>query len=105
MIFPRRTQKQISNRYQGNLDYYSRAHLWRAARWLVSFLVLVIGFAIAISYRKRGDERFFSSGPLSRNHAMLARDCRSCHGDSLVKGSGLTQAKFQQTVSNQFRRG
>lgn len=105
MMTPRRTQKQISNEYQGNLGYYSKSHLWRLARFLISFFAIAVGIALVISYRKRGDERFFSSGPLSRNHAALADNCASCHNDSLFNGRQMTQAKFQKTVSDQFHHG
>ena len=40
MAYPRRTQKQIAERYKGNLGYYKKLHPWRRARWAVSFLAI-----------------------------------------------------------------
>ena len=49
MATPGRTQKQIAERYKGNLGYYKRKHPWRVARFIVSFLALVGGLAVIIA--------------------------------------------------------
>ena len=59
MATPRRTQKQIGEKYQGNLGYFSKIHLGRSARFLISFLAVSAGLAAIIVYQRRGNERFF----------------------------------------------
>ena len=48
MATPRRTQKQIAEEYQGNLGYFSKVHLGRLARFMVSFLAISVGLAAII---------------------------------------------------------
>ena len=52
MATPARTQKQIAERYKGNLGYYKRKHPWRVARFCVSFLALAGGVAGILIYQK-----------------------------------------------------
>src|SRR6266571_4322639 len=105
MATPRRTQKQIAEKYQGNLGYYNKIHLWRLARFTVSFLTLSLGVAVIVLYHRHGDERFFNPGNLSSNHAALVDQCASCHDKSLLTGGQLTQIKFQEVLSDRFHHG
>jgi Class III cytochrome C family len=82
MATPRRSQKQISEKYQGNLRYYNKIHFGRLARVAVSLLAISAGIAAIIVYQKRGHERFFNPGKLSTSHAALADGCASCHDKS-----------------------
>ena len=59
MATPGRTQKQIADRYKGNLGYYKKKHPWRVARWCVSFLAISGGIAGIIAFYERGNEEFF----------------------------------------------
>ena len=104
MARPGRTQKQIAERYKGNLGYYRKLHPWRRARLIVSVATLFAGLVAIWIYRNVGSENFFSAGPLSENHAAFAHNCEACHDASLVKG-GLTMAKFKEVVRNRFREG
>ena len=75
MATPGRTQKQIAERYKGNLGYYKRKHPWRVARWCASFLAIVGGFAGILFYQKlisqkRVSEEFFSTGTISSSHEI-----------------------------------
>ncbi len=84
MATPGRTQKQIAERYKGNLGYYKRKHPWRVARWCASFLAIAGGIAGILFYQKlisqkRASEEFFSTGTISSSHAVYAQDCASCH--------------------------
>src|SRR5437016_11579374 len=97
---PRRTQKQISERYKGNLGYYSKEHLWRHARFWVSLLSLAGGIAGIVLFQMRGHENFFNPGEISSNHASFGDNCASCHDNALTKGGGFTAAKFKQIVSD-----
>jgi hypothetical protein len=105
MAAPRRTQKQISERYKGNLDYFKRIQPWRLARFLVSFLAISAGLAAIIAYQRRGDERFFNPGGLSTSHAALVDNCASCHDKSLLTGRRLTPDEFQEVLRDRFQHG
>jgi hypothetical protein len=98
MDLPRRSQKQISKRYWGNLRYYARTHLGRLARFLVTFLAVAAGIAAIIVYQRRGNERFFNPGQLSASHAALA-------DKSAGEVSRLTPVTFQRVLSDRFHNG
>jgi len=102
---PRRTQKQISERYQGNLRLYKRIQFGRLARFLVSFLAVSLGLAAIIAFQRRGNEKFFNPGKLSRGHAALVDKCVSCHDDSFLNDKRLTPIKFQETIRDRAYHG
>ena len=105
MDAPRKTQKEISGQYQGNLGYFSRIHLGRMARFLVSFFAISIVLAIIITFQRRGKEKFFNPGPLSASHAVLVDKCASCHDKTTLTGGKLTPIKFQEVLSDRFQHG
>jgi hypothetical protein len=105
MATPGRTQKQIAERYKGNLGYYRRKHPWRVARWCVSFLAIAGGIAGIVLFQKRGNEEFFSSGKISSHHAAFGQDCAQCHDKGAVLGDGITLTKFKSVVQDRFHRG
>jgi hypothetical protein len=105
MATPGRTQKQIAERYKGNLGYYKRKHPWRVARWCASFLAMAGSIAGIIVFQKRGNEDFFSSGKISSNHAAFAQDCAKCHDKSATVGDHITLEKFKSVVNDRFHRG
>ena len=110
MPTPGRTQKQIAERYKGNLGYYKRKHPWRVARFCVSFIAIVGGLAAIFVYQKRifsrqADEEFFSSGKLSSHHAKYEQDCAACHDKNAAMGRDLTFAKFKGVIKDRFHRG
>jgi hypothetical protein len=105
MATPSRTQKQIAERYKGNLGYYKKVHPWRRARRL-STAIAIIGGLIAIwLYQARGPETFFSAGKLSAEHAGFGDNCASCHDKALVTGGPLTAKKFSEIVKARFHNG
>jgi hypothetical protein len=110
MATPGRTQKQIAERYKGNLGYYKRKHPWRVARFTVSFLALAGGLAAIIAYqsrifRKQASEEFFSSGRISSHHAKYEQDCAQCHDKNAAMGNELTFAKFKSVIKDRFHHG
>jgi hypothetical protein len=110
MATPGRTQKQIADRYKGNLGYYKKKHPWRMARFTVSFLALAGGLAAIIAYqnrifRREANEEFFSSGKLSSHHAKLEQDCAQCHDKNAAMGRDLTFAKFKSVIKDRFHHG
>ena len=86
-----RTQKQIAERYKGNLGYYKRKHPWRVARWCANLLAIAGGIAGIVLFQKRGNEEFFSSGKISSSHAAFAQDCAKCHDKSATLGDRITR--------------
>jgi hypothetical protein len=105
MATPGRTQKQIAERYKGNLGYYKRKHPWRVARFCASFLALAGGLAAIILFQRHGDEEFFNSGTISSGHATIAKDCAQCHDKSGVAANDLTLAKFKAVLKERFHHG
>jgi hypothetical protein len=110
MPTPGRTQKQIAERYKGNLGYYKKKHPWRVARFTASFFAIVGGLAAIFFYqnqifRRQADEEFFSSGKLSSNHAKYEQDCSACHDKTAAMGSDLTYAKFKSVIKDRFHHG
>jgi hypothetical protein len=99
MAAPRRTQKQIAERYKGNLGYYNRLHPWRQMRALVSAVVIIGGVVAITIFQVRGRETFFNSGKISAPHAGFANDCAKCHD----KTAG--QEKFTAVLSDRFHHG
>lgn len=94
-----RTQKQIADRYKGNLGYYRRLHPWRRARLIVSLVTFAAGLTAIIVYSRRGPEKFFNAGPISSNHATFADRCERCHN------KGSEPHEFRQVLSDRFREG
>jgi hypothetical protein len=89
MPAPRGNQKQIAQRYAGNLRYFNRLHPLRRARVLIP-LVCFLAAAVAAFFYLR-DMRSSSSvellnspGAISQAHNSFARDCQKCH-DSAVR--------------------
>lgn len=105
MATPSRTQKQIAERYKGNLGYYKKIHPWRRARRIVT-TVCVIGGLIGIwIYQTRGRETFFSAGQISSSHAKFAADCAKCHDAALTAGGPLSPTRFREVLKERFRHG
>ncbi|MFL6521169.1 MAG: hypothetical protein ACJ8NS_13180 [Chthoniobacterales bacterium] len=110
MATPGRTQKQIAERYKGNLGYYKRKHPWRVARFCATFVAIVGGLAAILIYqnrifRRQADEEFFSSGKLSSHHAKYEQDCTQCHDKNAAMGNDLSLAKFKTVVQDRFHHG
>jgi hypothetical protein len=110
MATPGRTQKQIAERYKGNLGYYKKKHPWRVARFCTTFVAIVGGLAAILIYqnrifRRQADEEFFSSGKLSSHHAKYEQDCTQCHDKNAAMGNDLTLAKFKTVVKDRFHHG
>src|SRR4029434_5058588 len=77
-----RTQKQIAQKYKDNLKYYQHGHFLRRTK-LIIFLVAVFGSLCAVfGFRFWGNKEYFSTGPISQNHAPFADDCGQCHADA-----------------------
>lgn len=73
-----RTTKKLAQRI--DLNYFKR--LYPIPRWrrILSIVLVVLGLVWLLW----GRERLYNAGPLAKPHALLGRDCSSCHA---VKGS------------------
>jgi hypothetical protein len=96
---PGRTQKQIAERYKGNLGYYRRLHPWRRTRLIVSLATIFGGLLAIWLFQKHGHETFFNAGKISTSHAKFADDCAQCHDRDAVTG------KFTEVLRDRFRNG
>jgi hypothetical protein len=95
----RRTQKQIAERYKGNLGYYRRLHPWRRTRALASVITIIGGIVAIVIFQLRGRETFFNAGKISAPHSGFADNCAACHDKTAATG------KLTTIVSERFRRG
>ncbi len=73
------TQKQIAEKYKGNLDYFKKGHYLRNARAWAFLVVAVVSIVGVLSFRFWGKSDFLTTGPISENHSRIANDCRVCH--------------------------
>ena len=89
---PRKTQKQIAQKYAGNLRYFGSSfwtlNPFRRARVVVALVVLLISIVAAFIYlngQKSSPhfEAFSSSGGISQSHSQFAQDCKQCHDPAL----------------------
>src|SRR2546423_15393562 len=97
-----RTQKQIAERYKGNLGYYNKIHPWRRARRLVSLLSILITLAVIWLFPRFGNEALFSAGPISSGHGKIAENCGACHENSIRNGSALRGRTFKAVLAERF---
>src|SRR4051812_18340646 len=80
---PNRTQKEFAQSYRGNLAYLKKFHFFRTLRGVCFLLAVVGSLTLAFGYRSFFGEHkeYFSTGPISANHAKFANRCDVCHGD------------------------
>lgn len=110
MATPTRTQKQIAERYKGNLAYYKRRHPWRVARFCSTFVAIAGGIIAIFVYQrlifqKKASEEFFSAGPISSHHTQFEHDCSRCHDKTAAMGNDVTPAKFRSVLKERFQHG
>ena len=61
------------------LDYFKRFHWLRRWRLLLSIGVPALGAAWLLGLAAQGDQRAYTSGPVSTGHAMFDLQCIQCH--------------------------
>jgi len=92
---PKRTQKQVAQKYKDNLDYYRRPHPFRRSKLILFCCAVIISLALAFGFNSivgdKSAETFFNTGPLSKNHANLAEGCQSCHWGATPDFAHLVQ--------------
>jgi hypothetical protein len=73
------TQKQIAEKYKGNLGYFRKGHYLRRLRGWLFFLAVLASIGGVLSFRYWGGEELLSTGPISEGHARFANQCAVCH--------------------------
>src|SRR3989441_5884176 len=85
---PRYSTKTRAKRIEP--EYFKRLHPFRRWRLILSIPVPVVAAAWLVAYAARGDQRIYTSGPLSTGHAMFGTQCADCHGPGRAAAPGGT---------------
>jgi hypothetical protein len=72
-----RTTKERARRI--DLMYFARPHWLRRWRFWLSCAVPLVTVGWLFTMHAQGGQRAFSSGPLSRSHAVFTKQCGLCH--------------------------
>ncbi len=85
------------------LHYFKQSHPWRSWKLILCTLAALLAGAWLLIYAARGDQRIYTSGPLSTAHAMLATDCGACHQPerSASGGFGRIETAFFRKATNE----
>jgi hypothetical protein len=80
----RQTNKQIIQRYSGNLAYYLKLHYFRRIRFRIAALLGLTALFLTGLYgwwgaQRNNDVTFYNPGPISQAHAGFANNCAACH--------------------------
>lgn len=105
MAAPSRTQKQIAERYKGNLGYYNKVHPWRRTRRIASAIAIVGGLIGILSFHNCGRETFFSAGEISDAHKGFGENCAKCHDQTVRNSSGMAPGGFKRVAAERFQGG
>jgi hypothetical protein len=97
MPLNRGTQKQIAQRFQGNLDYFRKGHYWRRLRFVTILVGSLLGaVAIACFFSSKSESKY-NPGPISQHHALIEVRCDECHGPLNKDLKNLTAANLKLT--------
>ncbi|MBI3781535.1 MAG: hypothetical protein HY278_10865 [candidate division NC10 bacterium] len=77
-----RTQKGIAKRIE--LQYFKRLHPFRRWKLVLTIAAPAIAAVWLIALAATGDQRIYSSGPVSTSHAMFGVHCAQCHNPAFV---------------------
>src|SRR5882757_824806 len=72
-----RTTKERARRI--DLMYFARPHWLRQWRFWLSCAIPLLALGWLFTMHAQGGQKAFSSGPLSRSHAVFTRRCELCH--------------------------
>jgi hypothetical protein len=77
MLRRTRTTKKLAKRI--DLQYFAHPHPFRRWRFWLSVAVPLIALGWFALQRAQGGQKVYSSGPLSRAHAVFTQQCALCH--------------------------
>ena len=77
MLRRTRTTKKLARRI--DLQYFSRPHPFRRWRFWLSVAVPTLALGWLLTQRAQGGQKVYSSGQLSRSHAVFTQQCGLCH--------------------------
>ena len=77
MLRRTRTTKKLARRI--DLQYFSRPHPFRRWRFWLSVAVPTLALGWLLTQRAQGGQKIYSSGQLSRSHAVFTQQCGLCH--------------------------
>ena len=95
MSVENRTQKQIAERYKGNLGYYKKKPA-AVRTYLPHFSCHPRYPGGVVSFHNYGEKTFFNPGPISSNH--FGKNCAACHNSALASVAGAGPANFLQVI-------
>lgn len=101
---PRRySTKQRAKRIE--LEYFKRLHPFRRLRLILSIVAPAVAALWLVAHAVRGDQRIYTSGPVSTGHAMFGSACGQCHvpaaGPVSAAGAAPAGGGFFLKVSDQ----
>ncbi|HJT81903.1 MAG TPA: cytochrome c3 family protein [Chthoniobacterales bacterium] len=123
MAAPRKTNKQLSEKYKDNLANYRRLYTGRRKLLAVTLLAIFGGAAAVFYYSRHAPEKFFNPGPVSSHHRNITRamigdlppeaisggefsqNCDACHDKSLISGGQMDRRTLGQVLRDSFTRG
>src|SRR5438067_4405149 len=106
MAGPVRTQKQVGEKYKGNLNYFNKPHFFRVLRFTCSLLAFVVGIGSIVWFYKHGSDQFYNPGLISQNHASFKNDCGQCHQARQRDFLNLVSpGKVKTAMDDTFHRG
>ncbi len=100
MPLNRGTQKQIAQRFMGNLGYFRKAHYWRQLRFLAILILSLAGTAAMAWLFLRGPEKMYNPGPISQHHLHFAADCSKCHEPEKKSLAGASLKFTNEGIDN-----
>jgi hypothetical protein len=65
-----------------DLAYFRKSHPFRRWKFVLSIALPAAGALWIAAVAAQGDERIYTSGPVSTRHSMLETQCSSCHTSS-----------------------
>src|SRR5262245_43717912 len=95
--------KQRAKRIE--LEYFKRLHPFRRWRLVLSIALPALAGLWLLAHAVGGDQRIYTSGPVSTGHAMFGNDCVQCHvphaGKVRTAGAGPSGGGFFLKVTDQ----
>jgi hypothetical protein len=77
MLRRTRNTKKLARRI--DLQYFTHPHAFRRWRFWLSVAIPALALGWLFTQRVQGNQKAYSSGPLSRSHAVFTQQCNLCH--------------------------